>query len=160
MAKAPLIRLENVSKTYELGKIQLNVLKNVSLQINSGSFVVLLGPSGSGKSTLLHIIGLLDTPSKGKIFFEGNDVSKFSEDELAVMRGEKIGFVFQQFNLLPHLSAAGNVSLPMLFRGTSEKARQQRAQDLLESVGLKERITHRPSELSGGEQQRVAIARA
>lgn len=158
--KDSIIKLENVWKIYKLGEVELNVLKNVSLEIAPGSFQVILGSSGSGKSTLLHIIGLLDVPTKGKVFFMGEDTSEFSEDELAVIRGEKIGFVFQQFNLLTHLSALENVMIPMTFQDIPEKERKKRAESLLASVGLRERILHRPFELSGGEQQRTAIARA
>ena len=156
----PLIELKDLWKTYELGKLDLTVLHKIDLKIEAGRFVVILGPSGSGKSTLLNIIGLLDVPSRGKVLFEGKDTSVFSEDQLAEMRGRKIGFVFQQFNLLQHLSAQENVMVPMLFQGKSEKQRKKRAEELLDSVGLKPRMSHRPSELSGGEQQRVAIARA
>jgi putative ABC transport system ATP-binding protein len=160
MQVKPLIRLENVWKTYKLGEVELNVLKNVSVEIAPGSFQVILGPSGSGKSTLLNVIGLLDVPTRGKVFFDGEDTSSFSEDELAKVRGEKIGFVFQQFNLLTHLSALENVMIPMIFQKVSDEERKERAESLLASVGLKERILHRPYELSGGEQQRTAIARA
>ena len=160
MTTNSLIKLENVWKIYQLGKINLAVLKKINLEIVQNSFVVILGPSGSGKSTLLHLIGCLDLPTKGKIFFEGRDISLFSEDELAEIRGKKIGFVFQQFNLLPHLTALENVIIPMIFQGKSEKERKTKAEFLLESLGLKERISHRPAELSGGEQQRIAIARA
>ena len=156
----PLIRLENVWKIYQLGKVEIEVLKGIDLEIAPGNFVVILGPSGSGKSTLLYSIGLLDTPTKGKVFLEGKDTSILSEDELARIRGKKIGFIFQQFNLFPNLNAFENVTIPMLFQGAPEKERKERAEFLLESVGLKERITHRPYELSGGEQQRIAIARA
>lgn len=155
-----LIKLENVWKIYQLGKVELEILKGISLEIAPGSFVVILGPSGSGKSTLLHIIGLLDTPSRGKVLFKSEDTSNFSEDELAQTRGKRIGFVFQQFNLLSNLTALENVAMPMLFQGMKEKERKERAESLLESVGLKERISHRPVELSGGEQQRIAIARS
>lgn len=158
--KDSIIKLENVWKTYKLGEVELNVLKNISLEIAPGSFQVILGSSGSGKSTLLNIIGLLDVPTRGKVFFMGEDTSEFSEDELATIRGEKIGFVFQQFNLLTHLSALENVIIPMTFQDVPEKERKKRAESLLASVGLKERILHRPFELSGGEQQRTAIARA
>jgi len=160
MAARPLIKLENVWKIYQLGKVKIEVLRGISLEIAPGSFVVLLGPSGSGKSTLLYMIGLLDTPTKGKVYLEGQDTSNFSEDELAQIRGKKIGFIFQQFNLLPHLNALENVTIPMLFQGAPEKERKERAENLLGSVGLKDRITHRPFELSGGEQQRIAIARS
>jgi len=152
--------LENVWKIYEFGKIELTVLKDVSLEIAPGAFVVILGPSGSGKSTMLHMVGCLDVPTKGKIFLDGKDISKMSEDELAQARGQKIGFIFQQFNLLPNLSALENVMMPMIFQGKSEEERRSRATSLLNSLGLKERILHRPTELSGGEQQRIAIARS
>jgi len=156
----PLIKLENVWKIYQLGKVELEILKGISLEIAPGNFVVILGPSGSGKSTLLHIIGLLDTPTEGKVFLRDQDTSLLSEDELAQIRGRKIGFIFQQFNLLQNLTALENVMIPMVFQGISEKERKNRAEFLLESVGLKERMAHRPFELSGGEQQRIAIARS
>ena len=156
----PLIKLENVWKIYQLGKVELTVLKEINLEINRGSFVSIIGPSGSGKSTLLNIIGCLDIPTKGKVFLDGQDVQKLSEDELAKIRGKKIGFVFQQFNLLPNLTAIENVVLPMVFQKIPEEKRFGRAKKLLEMVGLGERIFHKPAELSGGEQQRVAIARA
>ena len=160
MIESPLIKLENVWKVYQLGKVRLEVLKGINLEIAPGNFVVILGPSGSGKSTLLHIIGLLDTPTKGKVFLRDEDTSQLSEDELAQIRGKKIGFIFQQFNLLPNLTALENVMIPMIFQGIPENERTERAEFLLESVGLKERILHRPFELSGGEQQRIAIARS
>lgn len=160
MKEKSLIKLENVWKIYQLGKVELEILKGISLEIAPGNFVVILGPSGSGKSTLLHIIGLLDIPTKGKVFLRGQDTSELSEDELAQIRGRKIGFIFQQFNLLSNLTALENVMIPMIFQGIPEKERINRAEFLLESVGLKERITHRPFELSGGEQQRIAIARS
>ena len=156
----PLIKLENVWKIYQLGKVELTVLKEMNLEINRGSFVSIIGPSGSGKSTLLNIIGCLDIPTKGKVFLDGQDIQKLSEDELAKIRGKKIGFVFQQFNLLPNLTAIENVVLPMVFQKIPEEKRFGRAKKLLEMVGLGERIFHKPAELSGGEQQRVAIARA
>jgi len=155
-----LIKLENVWKIYQLGKVELTVLKEMNLEINRGSFVSIIGPSGSGKSTLLNIIGCLDIPTKGKIFLDGQDIQKLSEDELAKIRGKKIGFVFQQFNLLSNLTAIENVVLPMVFQKIPEEKRFGRAKKLLEMVGLGERIFHKPAELSGGEQQRVAIARA
>jgi len=156
----PLIKLEKVWKIYQLGKVELEILRGIDLEIAPGNFVVLLGPSGSGKSTLLNLIGLLDVPTKGKVFLEGEDTSKLSEDELAYIRGKKIGFIFQQFNLLPNLNALENVTIPMLFQGAPEGERKDRAEFLLSSVGLKERMSHRPFELSGGEQQRIAIARS
>jgi len=156
----PLIKLENIWKIYQLGKVNLEILRGIDLEIAPGNFVVLLGPSGSGKSTLLNIIGLLDVPTKGKVLLEGQDTSLLSEDELAHIRGKKIGFIFQQFNLLPNLNALENVMIPMLFQGAPEKERRERSEFLLSSVGLKERMSHRPFELSGGEQQRIAIARS
>jgi len=160
MAGNSLIKLENVWKVYQLGTVELPVLKGINLEIFPGNFVVILGPSGSGKSTLLHIIGLLDTPTIGKVFLKDEDTSKLSEDELAQIRGKEIGFIFQQFNLLSNLTALENVMMPMIFQGITEKERRERAEFLLESVGLKERMLHRPFELSGGEQQRIAIARS
>lgn len=160
MPQEPLIKLENVWKIYQLGKVELAVLKGISLEITPGSFVTIMGPSGSGKSTLLHIIGCLDTPSRGKVFLKGESISRFSEDELSQIRGQKIGFVFQQFNLLAHLNSLENVMLPMVFQGVSEEERREKAKTLLTSFDLEKRILHRPSELSGGEQQRIAIARA
>lgn len=156
----PVIKLENVWKIYKLGKTDLPILKGISLDIAPGAFVVILGPSGSGKSTMLNMVGCLDLPTKGNVFLDGKNISEMSEDELAQVRGKKIGFIFQQFNLLHNLSALENVMIPMIFQGKSEKARQERARELLKSVGLEERINHKPTELSGGEQQRIAIARS
>ncbi|MCX6721746.1 MAG: ABC transporter ATP-binding protein [Candidatus Staskawiczbacteria bacterium] len=155
-----LIKLENVWKTYKLGETDLSVLKGVNLEIAPSSFVTIMGPSGSGKSTLMYLLGLLDTPSKGKVYLQGQDTSNFSEDRLAGVRGEKIGFIFQQFNLLQNLTALENVMLPMIFQGVPEEKRKERAKELLISVNLGQRINHRPSEMSGGEQQRIAIARS
>jgi len=155
-----LIKVEDAWKTYKLGETDLTVLRGVSLRIRQGSFVAIMGPSGSGKSTLLHIIGALDLPSKGKAYIDGRDISLMSEDELSKVRGQKIGFVFQQFNLLHNLTALENVTLPMVFQGTSESKRRERGKKLLASFGLEKRLEHRPSELSGGERQRIAIARA
>lgn len=160
MNKVPLIKLENVWKVHQLGEIELAVLKGIDLEIAPGSFITIIGPSGSGKSTFLYIIGCLDVPSRGKVFLDGEDVSEFSQDSLAQIRSQKFGFVFQQFNLLSNLSALENVMIPMIFRGIPEQERKNRAENLLSSLGLEERVSHRPSELSGGEQQRVAIARA
>lgn len=156
----PLIKLKDISKTYQLGKIKLEVLKGINLEISAGSFIVIMGASGSGKSTLLNMISLLDTPTRGDLFWKGRNVSNFSEDEMAQFRGQKIGFVFQQFNLLQNLNALENVMLPMVFQKISGQEREDRAKNLLTLIGLKERIFHRPPELSGGEQQRVVIARA
>jgi putative ABC transport system ATP-binding protein len=155
-----LIKLENVWKTYKLGEIDLSVLKGINLEIMPGSFVTIMGPSGSGKSTLMYLLGLLDTPSQGKIYLQGQYTLNFSEDRLAEVRGKKIGFIFQQFNLLQNLTALENVMLPMIFQGISEEKRKEKAKQLLESVNLGQRINHRPSEMSGGEQQRIAIARS
>jgi putative ABC transport system ATP-binding protein len=160
MVNESLIRLEDVWKIYWLGKVELTALRGVSLDINRGDFVTIMGPSGSGKSTLLNMIGCLDFPTKGKVILKGKDISKLSEDELSQLRGQIIGFIFQEFNLLPHLTAIENVMMPMLFQGESSQVRRKRAEELLLSVGLKERISHQPAELSGGERQRVAIARA
>lgn len=160
MKAETLIKLENVWKIYQLGKVELTVLKGISLEIYPGAFVTIMGPSGSGKSTLMHIIGCLDVPTKGRVFLERQDILELSEDDLAQIRGQRIGFVFQQFNLLHSLSALENVTLPMVFQGVPEGERIERAKELLVSLGLGERIFHRPSELSGGERQRVAIARS
>jgi len=160
MKAEPLIKLENVWKIYQLGKVELTVLKGISLEIHPGAFVTIMGPSGSGKSTLMHIVGCLDVPTKGRVFLEKQDIMELSEDDLAQIRGRRIGFVFQQFNLLHSLNALENVMLPMVFQGVPENKRKERAKKLLTSLGLGTRIFHRPSELSGGERQRVAIARA
>jgi len=155
-----LIKLENVWKIYQLGKVELTILENITLDVSRGDFVVILGPSGSGKSTLLNLLGCLDLPTRGRVFLAGRDIAKLSEDELAQIRGKTIGFIFQQFNLLQNLTALENVMIPMIFQGKSESERRERAEFLLSSLGLGDRILHRPSELSGGEQQRIAIARA
>lgn len=160
MDKKSLIKLDNVWKVYDFGKIKLEILKGVSIEIDNGDFVVILGPSGSGKSTLLNLVSCLDVPTKGKIYFENDDISDLSEDELAGIRGRKIGFIFQQFNLLSHLTALENVFIPTIFQGTSEIEATKRAKKLLIDLGLGLRLNHRPAELSGGESQRVAIARA
>ncbi len=156
----PLIKLENVWKVYQLGSADLNILKGVNLEVSQGSFTSIMGSSGSGKSTLLHIIGCLDVPSEGKVFFGNQDISELTEDQLAKIRGKRVGFVFQQFNLIRNLNSLENVMLPMVFQEMPEKERQERSEKLLLSLNLGERIYHKPSELSGGEQQRVAIARA
>ncbi len=155
-----LIQLEKVWKTYRMGLVDITVLKGIDLNIEAGSFITILGPSGSGKSTLLHIASCLDTPTQGRVLLEGKDVSSFSEDQLANIRGNKIGFVFQQFNLLPNLNALDNTSLPLIFKGVSETEGKFRAKALLDALELGGRLTHRPAEMSGGEQQRVALARA
>ena len=158
--KEPIIELTNVWKTYNRGKVPIHALKGIDLKIYAGDFVVILGKSGSGKSTLMNMIGVLDTPTKGKIFLDGDDIKTFSESSLAQVRGNKIGFVFQQFNLMPILSAVENVAMPMFFQGIPSSSRTKRSEELLKIVGLGKRMYHKPTELSGGEQQRVAIARA
>jgi len=155
-----IIKLENIWKVYRLGKVDLTALKGISLEIHRGDFVSIMGPSGSGKSTLLNMIGCLDFPTKGKVFLKGKDISWLSEDQLSQLRGKTIGFVFQEFNLLPNLDSLENVMLPMVFQGVPEKERKRRAREILVLVGLEERALHQPAELSGGERQRVAIARA
>ena len=155
-----IIKLEKVWKTYQLDKVEISALKGVDLEIASGGFVSVMGPSGSGKSTLLNMIGCLDVPTKGKAFLKGKDISLLSENELAYLRGRTIGFVFQEFNILPNLTALENVTLPMIFQGVPFKEREKRAKEILASMGLEKRIFHRTTELSGGERQRVAIARA
>jgi len=158
--KEVVLKLENVYKTYYLGEIETRALRGVNLEVYKGSFLSIVGPSGSGKSTLLNIMGLLDFPEKGKVFIEGTDVTTLGINEMATIRGQKIGFVFQQFNLIQHLTALENVILPMLFQNVAEDEARKRARDLLKMVGLEEKISRRPYQLSGGEQQRVAIARA
>jgi len=158
--ESPLIKLENVWKKYQIGKKELVILRDINLEIPSNSFTAIMGTSGSGKSTLLHIISCLDTPTEGNVFFQGQNVSGLSEDELAEIRGKKIGFVFQRFNLLSHLNAFENVAFPMIFQGTQEADRKKKAESILSHMGLAHRMTHKPTELSGGQQQRVAIARA
>lgn len=155
-----IIKLEDVWKIYQLGKVELVALKGVSLDINRGAFVCIMGPSGSGKSTLLNMVGCLDFPTKGKVFLENKDIASLSEDALSQLRGKTIGFIFQEFNLMPNLNTLENVMLPMIFQGVSLTEREKRAKELLINVGLGDRILHQPAELSGGERQRVAIARA
>jgi putative ABC transport system ATP-binding protein len=155
----PVVETVNLRKTYMLGKVPVNALQGVNLKVENGDFLAILGPSGSGKSTLLNMIGALDKPTEGKVFIEGVDVSTLNDNELADLRRE-IGFVFQFFNLIPRLTARGNVELTMAIPGLGKAERRKRAEELLETVGLKERVDHRPAELSGGERQRVAIARA
>jgi putative ABC transport system ATP-binding protein len=155
----PVIRLENVFKTYDLGEIQVQALRGVSLEISEGEFVAVMGPSGSGKSTIMNILGCLDRPTKGRYFLDDVDVSGMSKTELARIRNRKLGFVFQQFNLLSRTSALENVELPTVYAGISPDERAKRAMEALTRVGLAERSGHHPSQLSGGQQQRVAIAR-
>ncbi|HTH29746.1 MAG TPA: ABC transporter ATP-binding protein [Lacibacter sp.] len=154
------IHLEQLRKSYYLGKQELPVLKGIGLDIHKNEFVALMGPSGSGKSTLMNILGCLDTLTDGKYVLNGKDVSKMNDNELADIRNQEIGFVFQQFNLLPRLTALENVALPLIYAGVSKKERTERALEMLEKVNLADRHHHKPNELSGGQIQRVAIARA
>ncbi len=155
-----IIHLENIRKNYFMGKNVLEVLKGVSLDIYKNEYVALMGPSGSGKSTLMNIIGCLDTPTAGKYILNQQDVSKMEDNALAEVRNKEIGFVFQQFNLLPRLTALENVALPLVYAGISKKLRNEKALHVLDMVNLSDRSHHRPNELSGGQSQRVAIARA
>ncbi len=155
-----IIHLENIRKSYYLGKHELPVLKGISLDILKNEYVALMGPSGSGKSTLMNILGCLDSPSGGQYILNGKDVSRMPDDDLAAVRNKEIGFVFQQFNLLPRLTAAENVALPLIYSGVSKKERIERAEAVLAKVKLDDRMHHKPNELSGGQCQRVAIARA
>ncbi|OIJ21692.1 macrolide ABC transporter ATP-binding protein [Anaerobacillus alkalidiazotrophicus] len=155
-----MINLQSVSKTYRLGLENVHVLKDISLFINQGDFLAIMGPSGSGKSTLMNIIGCLDQPTAGTYQFEGNDITAYNDVELSKVRNQFIGFVFQQFQLLPRLTALKNVELPMIYAGFSKKERKEMALHALTKVGLANRVHHLPNELSGGQKQRVAIARA
>ncbi|MBI3035833.1 ABC transporter ATP-binding protein [Candidatus Woesearchaeota archaeon] len=158
--KKGVIKLENVWKTYKMGNVEVNALQGLSLNVSEGEFLAIMGPSGSGKSPAVNMIGCLDIPTRGRITLDSHDISKLSESELAQIRGRKIGFIFQQFNLILTLTALENVMLPMIFQGVEEKKRTETATRLLELVELGDRINHKPTELSGGQQQRVAIARA
>ncbi|MDR2372640.1 MAG: ABC transporter ATP-binding protein [Bifidobacteriaceae bacterium] len=160
MAEAAVIRLDNVRKVYSSGEIECEALRGVSLTIDEGEYVAVVGPSGSGKSTLMNILGCLDVATEGRYEIAGEDVSQMDEVDLAEVRGRRIGFVFQQFNLLPAMSAWRNVELPLSYAGVGPAERKRRAVAALESVGLGEKLGNRPGQLSGGQQQRVAIARA
>ena len=160
MATSSLIDFHNLSRVYRLGDNIINALDNISLTIHSGEFVSVMGPSGSGKSTLMNIIGCLDKPTSGTYLLEGSDVIDLTRDELSEIRNQKIGFVFQGFNLLPRTTALENVELPLLYNGSSAKQRHEKAHEALKTVGLEDRSDHHPNQLSGGQQQRVTIARA
>jgi len=156
----PLITIKEIGRKYVIGTEVIHALKSVSLDINKGEFVALMGPSGSGKSTLMNILGCLDTPSSGTYILNGTDVSHMTDDALAEVRNQEIGFVFQTFNLLPRSTSLDNVALPLIYAGNSKKDRDARAAKALENVGLGNRMDHKPNELSGGQRQRVAVARA
>jgi len=154
------IKTENINKIYGHGDIRVHALENVNIEVKRGEYIAIIGPSGSGKSTFMNLLGCLDKPTSGKLYIDNTDVSKLNDNELAKIRREKIGFIFQKYNLLPTLTALENVALAMSFAGVGVIERYERARELLDAVGLSKRIKHKPSELSGGEQQRVAIARA
>ncbi|AEW01711.1 macrolide ABC transporter ATP-binding protein [Niastella koreensis] len=155
-----IIHLEGIRKSYFMGKQELQVLKGINLDIHKNEYVALMGPSGSGKSTLMNILGCLDSPTAGQYVLNGQDVSKMADDNLADVRNKEIGFVFQQFNLLPRLTALENVALPLVYAGVGRKERTEMAMEVIKKVGLEDRSHHKPNELSGGQCQRVAIARA
>jgi len=154
------LKLSQIRKSYRLGPVAVEILKGVDLTVTEGDLVSIMGTSGSGKSTLMNIMGFLDTPDSGTYFLQGRDVSGLDDEELSMIRNERIGFVFQQFNLIHRLTALDNVGLPLVYRGIGDRERRQRSRAILEKVGMAERALHRPGELSGGQQQRVAIARA
>ena len=156
----PILRLENIWKTYTMGEVEVHALRGVSLTIRRGDFVAITGSSGSGKSPMMNLVGCLDLPTKGSIFLDNKDIATLSESDLAQIRGKKIGFIFQQFHLIPTLTALDNVTLPSEFQDVSPSEARKKAIQILESIGLGERMDHHPSQLSGGQQQRVAIARA
>lgn len=155
-----MIKIENIIKNYYVGTVVVKALRSVTININRNEYVAIMGPSGSGKSTLMNLLGCLDTPTEGTYILNGNDVSKMEDNELAEIRNKEIGFIFQTFNLLPRYNALENVTLPLIYAGKTKHARIERAKEVLESVGLGDRMDHKPNELSGGQRQRVAVARA
>ncbi|MGD9568397.1 MAG: ABC transporter ATP-binding protein [Sedimentibacter sp.] len=155
-----MINLKNITKTYDMGSVQVQVLRGITLDVKEGEFLSIIGPSGSGKSTLMNMIGCLDVPTTGEYYLDGKEISTYNEKQLSKIRNQKIGFIFQKFNLLPKLSALENVELPLIYRGMNQKERMKKSIEALEKVGLSDRMSHNPTELSGGQQQRVAIARA
>lgn len=157
---AEIIRIENLTRWYRIGDETVKALNGVNLSIHKNEYVALMGPSGSGKSTIMNIIGCLDTPTSGRYFLNGPDVAKLSDNQLAEIRNKEIGFVFQTFNLLPRYTALDNVALPLVYAGMPKEKRNARAREVLQQVGLGDRMTHKPNELSGGQRQRVAVARA
>lgn len=159
-SKEPVIRIKDVWKTYEMGDVKVHALRGLNLEVYQGEFLSIMGPSGSGKSTAMNMIGCLDIPTQGTVYLDGENIAEMKESDLAQIRGQKIGFIFQKFNLINTLSAKENVMLPMIFQGHTKEKREERAAELLSLVDLGDRMNHRPGELSGGQQQRVAIARA
>lgn len=159
-SQKPIIELKNVWKTYQMGENKVHALSGITLQVMSGEFLAIMGPSGSGKSTCMNMVGCLDRPSTGQVLLDGQDISKMTESKLAQIRGQKIGFIFQKFNLINTMTAKENVMLPLIFQEWDYEKRNKRAEELLKLVDLGDRMDHKPSELSGGQQQRVAIARA
>ena len=155
-----IIKLEDVWKIYKMGEVEVPALRGINLEVRRGEFLAVMGASGSGKSTAMNMIGALDIPTRGKVFLEKQDIAKLPESDLSQIRGQKIGFIFQTFNLIPTLTALENVSLPMIFQNIPKEERVKKATELLDMVGLGDRINHKPNELSGGQQQRVAIARS
>ncbi len=155
-----MIQMKAIKKIYSIGKVDVEALRGIDLDVDKNEFVSIMGPSGSGKSTLMNIMGCLDTPTSGEYYLEGERVQTLTPNQLAEIRNQKVGFVFQNFNLLPYATALENVEVPLIFKGVSSRKRRKRAEELLDRVGLKERADHKPTELSGGEMQRVSIARA